>query len=59
MRSTGGSQAVVVIMLIALLAVAAYIGGWTYHSGGRPKWFRTSSRVRQIEKMARLLKITK
>lgn len=59
MKGTGGSQAVVVIMVIALLAAAAYIAGYAYHSGDHSKWFRPSSRVRQVEKMARMLKMTK
>ncbi len=59
MKGTGGSQAVVVIMVIALLAVAAYIAGYAYHSGDHTKWFKTSSRVRQVEEMARTLKMTK
>ncbi len=56
MKGEGGSQVVGVIVLIALLAAAAYIAGWAYHSGERPRWFRSSSRVRRIEKAARFLK---
>lgn len=59
MKGTGGLQAVVVIMLIVLLAAAAYIAGRAYHSGDRSKWFEPSSRVRQVEEMARLLKMAK
>jgi len=58
MKGIGGSQAVVGIMLVVLLAAAAYIVGWSRYSGGGFKWLESSSRVRQIEKAARDLKLT-
>lgn len=59
MKGEDGSQAVIVIVLIALLAAAAYIAGWAYRSGDSSEWFRSSSRVRRLEEAARLLKRAK
>ncbi|MBL7134286.1 MAG: hypothetical protein ISS78_09330 [Phycisphaerae bacterium] len=58
MKGIGGSQAVVVIILVAMLAAAAYMVGWSWHSGKAFKWMDSSSRVREIEKAARELKLT-
>ncbi len=59
MKDIGGSQTVVVMLLIAALAMAAYLSGWAYHSGQTPKWFQTSSRGNEIERVMRLLKLSK
>ena len=59
MKGIGGSQAVVIIMLVVMLAAAAYIIGWSRHSGKAFQWLDSSSRVREVEKAARDLKLTK
>ena len=57
MKDVGGSQTVVVILLIAALAMAAYLSGWAYHSGRTPKFTQASTRACEIEKVMRLLKL--
>lgn len=58
MKDIGGSQTVVVILLIAALAMAAYLSGWAYHSTQTPKWLQASSRANEIERVMRHLKLT-